>query len=507
MLKIKKEESSFEAIYAFFETHKIIGRKISDIRCSSFDYIEKKIQEGNNSFEYQECAIETKGNICITFNAGDNLEIFGGDNNSISLAFNTASLNNYPESHNEIYSLNNIFQKVLGYQIVNIMLCDMTDHNLSFPLIKSISCDNQQVSELYFFLRGGTYLKAGWSNNSFTFEHLENIERLPADRIRVRKKELQSFMKDLPAERISRDCGVSESTTSLIPFSSIPIDESEADQEFGNFGFKDEEGNVIIRPQFLSCGDFHFGLCPVALNRTWCREADGREYYEMHWGYIDQTGRMVIPYKFSEAHDFNKYGVAMVKENYSNDEYLIDTNGNILPESMQYYVSPYYDYEDRYIEFSNIDGDWGHNTGLYDTKERKILVPPITCGCTERGEDYIELDETDLGAFCDLDLHDHIINSKGEELFPALERKKFNNIYCVNNEGFAIVGNVKWVECPEEKCSYYPIFGHKFENIYYCGVCDSDGNILIPIQYTYIKYLGNRQYKCKLDGKSKVIRI
>lgn len=118
----------------------------------------------------------------------------------------------------------------------------------------------------------------------------------------------------------------------------------------------------------------------------------------------------------------------MVRENLSNDEYPIDTSGNILPDSMHYFVSFFYVFEDHYIEFSNVDGDWGHNIGLYDTKERKILVPPVTCGSIEREEDYIMLCETEIEAFCDLDCHGHIINSKGEELFPNLLKKIQQNL-------------------------------------------------------------------------------
>lgn len=67
--------------------------------------------------------------------------------------------------------------------------------------------------------------------------------------------------------------------------------------------------------------------------------------------------------------------------------------------------------------------------------------------------------------------------------------------------------NAEWVECPDVPHSYAPLFGRKFNKIYYCGVCSIDGSVLIPIKYTHIKYLRNREYQCELDGISAIIKV
>jgi hypothetical protein len=68
-----------------------------------------------------------------------------------------------------------------------------------------------------------------------------------------------------------------------------------------NVGFIDHKGDLVITPRDWQTSDIGFsnGLCKV-LNRT-----DGTEGYDK-WGYIDKTGRLVIPYVFDYAEDFTE---------------------------------------------------------------------------------------------------------------------------------------------------------------------------------------------------------
>ena len=65
------------------------------------------------------------------------------------------------------------------------------------------------------------------------------------------------------------------------------------------WGFMDRSGKTIIPPRFAAAGDFFNGL-------AWARE-------ESKCGYIDLTGRVAIPYQFDECRDFSE-GVAAVQE-------------------------------------------------------------------------------------------------------------------------------------------------------------------------------------------------
>lgn len=65
------------------------------------------------------------------------------------------------------------------------------------------------------------------------------------------------------------------------------------------FGYKDKEGNIVIKPQFFDATDFSEGLACVKKGKTSC------------WGYIDTEGRMVIPAQFRQAKPFRE-GLAAV---------------------------------------------------------------------------------------------------------------------------------------------------------------------------------------------------
>ncbi len=65
------------------------------------------------------------------------------------------------------------------------------------------------------------------------------------------------------------------------------------------FGYKDEEGNVVIKPQFFDADDFSDGLACVKKGKS------------SSWGYIDTSGRMVIPAQFKQAKPFHE-GLAAV---------------------------------------------------------------------------------------------------------------------------------------------------------------------------------------------------
>ena len=202
-------------------------------------------------------------------------------------------------------------------------------------------------------------------------------------------------------------------------FSAIKEDRITIDEIFGNYGFRDREGNIRIEPQYLSCGEFHCGLCPVALGRTWYRNEEGRRYYEMHWGYIDKTGKVVIPFRFREARSFNRYGVAVVRDEYTGNAYMIDTRGNAIPGTSYPDVSHYYEYEDRYIIISETPM-WDDGTvGLYDTKARRVIYPPVANDFDVDGEDRIQVEEPvldDKGLLVMGKYLLHYINSEGKYL-------------------------------------------------------------------------------------------
>ncbi len=77
------------------------------------------------------------------------------------------------------------------------------------------------------------------------------------------------------------------------------------------WGFVDKTGKIVIPPNFENVGDFNVGFCKVQVE-------NGK------WGYINRSGRMVIPAKYDYADNFsNKLAVVTVENKYG----IIDRNG------------------------------------------------------------------------------------------------------------------------------------------------------------------------------------
>lgn len=65
------------------------------------------------------------------------------------------------------------------------------------------------------------------------------------------------------------------------------------------YGYKDNDGNVIIKPQYFEATDFSEGLAYVKKGKTGS------------WSYIDTSGKTVIPANFRQAKPFHE-GLAAV---------------------------------------------------------------------------------------------------------------------------------------------------------------------------------------------------
>lgn len=81
------------------------------------------------------------------------------------------------------------------------------------------------------------------------------------------------------------------------------------------YGFIDKTGKVVIPCQWEDAGGFQEGLCQVT---------DANDKY----GYIDKTGKLVIPCQWKDAFPFRE-GLAAVKD--ANDKYgFIDKTGKVI---------------------------------------------------------------------------------------------------------------------------------------------------------------------------------
>ncbi len=106
----------------------------------------------------------------------------------------------------------------------------------------------------------------------------------------------------------------------------------------GKWGFKDITDTWVIPPKYTIVGNFSEGLARVQITKPNpykdCELIQEEEPLG-HWGYIDKTGKEVIPLKFRQAEDFHS-GLAVVDEQFqarqllpsdAYTKYLIDKQG------------------------------------------------------------------------------------------------------------------------------------------------------------------------------------
>ena len=277
----------------------------------------------------------------------------------------------------------------------------------------------------------------------------------------------------------------------------------EIDDVFGNFGFKNEAGEFVIEPQYAYAHEFTNGLASVNLNRTWYKTEDGKRYYENHFGYIDSKGKTVIGFQFDEAYPFNKYGVAVVYD-LTSGWYLIDKSGNVIPGAKFPYLSHYYEYENRFLEFSY---DTAHDAlvGIYDTKERKILLEPSIDSIIEWSEDCILVYERN-GSYGISDFHQHFRNSQGEILYPWLYGKGFAIVERPDRYGVSAVAISEYEELDSQARSYFPHNGKKYERKFIYGLYSSKEKFLLPMKYDKITRLADNVWGCYKDGIFTVVQ-
>lgn len=87
----------------------------------------------------------------------------------------------------------------------------------------------------------------------------------------------------------------------------------------GKWGFKDINDKWIIEPKYTIVGNFENGLARVQVTSpnpyTDCELISEDEPFGL-WGFIDKTGKEVIPLKFRAASNFSKNGLALVDETF-----------------------------------------------------------------------------------------------------------------------------------------------------------------------------------------------
>lgn len=287
------------------------------------------------------------------------------------------------------------------------------------------------------------------------------------------------------------------------------------DEVFGQYGFKNRDGEYVIEPQYAYAHNFTNGLAAVNLNRTWYTDEDGRRSYECHYGYIDEHGKTIIPFAYDYAEPFNKYGVAVVSN--FNGGFLIDKSGNRIPVPEEFAFTIYHGYEDRYYEIYYREDDpddtpeHRFRNGIYDTKERKVLIWPTNSIVyfNEQNEDLIQISERsgDYGFSDDRQYNMYFINSRGERLYPWLTGKGFSHIDPPNGKLLSVVGVTRYVEADGSPARSPLEPNKKYDRKNVFGIYSSKEQFVLPLQYDKIFPFTDTLFACIENGIASFIEL
>lgn len=167
------------------------------------------------------------------------------------------------------------------------------------------------------------------------------------------------------------------------------------ENEPGFWGFVNEEGEEVIKAQYIFTGDFHNGVA-VACKGKWEYREDwflyeneaSKGYWseEMKWGVIDKGGNEVIPfiYKYILRCEAQNGEEDVFSVEYGDDEHtqwgVIDAKGNWIAKSNdRNIVALTTPTKDGLFVF--LDSHWplwepDSEVGIYDSRKNEILFEP-----------------------------------------------------------------------------------------------------------------------------------
>jgi hypothetical protein len=106
--------------------------------------------------------------------------------------------------------------------------------------------------------------------------------------------------------------------------------------DVGKYGYADDKGNIVIKPQFDKAENFNDGMALVMV----------KENYTEKWGYIDLTGKLVIPATYKLRPGRFSEGLAAVKIGESPYDYemaYIDKTGKRVMDRQPWLLNEFHD--------------------------------------------------------------------------------------------------------------------------------------------------------------------
>lgn len=247
------------------------------------------------------------------------------------------------------------------------------------------------------------------------------------------------------------------------------------------WGFIDHQGKQVIAPQFDEIYNFREGLCAVRIQKK--------------WGYIDKRGKFSITPHFDNVFMGFQDGLAIVFVAEKEENEFGDIKGNygIVDRSGKYVVEPIYQMIWGFkeglskVEVESPDNKYYTKVG-YINRKGEIVIPPIY----DSGEDFEEgfavigiKKETQSKLPLSKSYEYGYISKTGKLLTEikyarAISFKKgLATVYTYYPEGFGYF-------------SYHDTDGKILnqEQLPRCGLMDSTGKWVLPVEYSQLSYVG-----------------
>lgn len=289
----------------------------------------------------------------------------------------------------------------------------------------------------------------------------------------------------------------------------------------GTWGYINEEGKMVIEPQYIFAYDFADGMALVCKGKwtkdpKWDNKYNKGRYWteEELWGSIDKQGNTVIPFIFDEIVEIGD-DAGLYKAHYGGWKEghwgVIDKTGAWLAEPIFENIDNEY-YDGMILFYSDDKGsDIDVPLGIYDIKEQKVLFEPQFLDVTFLKDGYFGVEVIDEKTGKTIT---KVIDRKGQEKFPS----DYNSIYFWSSDDI-------WEVVKEDKgertrglidssgkvilpCIYKSDFGRiylKEKRIVInqdkkASLVDFDGNTIIPAIYDSIEGIRNPLYTVTLQS-------
>lgn len=184
------------------------------------------------------------------------------------------------------------------------------------------------------------------------------------------------FLEEVGLIRATKSTGsgfIDKTGKVIIPlnfYSLFPFQENFAkfiDEPSGNYGIIDRTGKIVVQPKYSDIQFFKNGRAVVS---SYTYVKDGETIIKR--GYIDTTGKEVIPMTFTSATDFDKRGYALVQDSLG-DAY-IDRMGKKIQLKINTLISQMGFFENGFAKITLADGQHVYLDGYQRVLTREDLI-------------------------------------------------------------------------------------------------------------------------------------